>query len=592
MRTFGESARTAHSLIKFMIMKLQSEKDLLLHCIRGVQSLWCDPKKQVSRCRIWLISLIFALLFCVDVQARQTGTEDSTLTLIDRSVYYDLSRIRLTRWVRQNIGSASRETLGQVVELMEDAQSFANQKDFETALLFLDTALELTKIDAAIDSLSTAAASEEQKFGNETGLHFEPQLISGFDLWRQSFELSFIEDTTFFERSANPYIGFRMRGEMQSNRLGSVTAHVLAKGSRDYYNGEAEIQTLKGSYNQTHFQMQHRAEWTSYRDSLGVQFWQYHNRLRGGLAFSPELNGYIGNDFRVRRYREQTDFYPNYFHNRTFAGMQYTSGLSTRLAAEYELAVRRHPDFDADDYDEHALRLSVYQYTATNSSLALENIYRVRNYAFGGSDSTYQNPFKEEYLRGDFRFGLSSTISFDMKGDVALRQHVFASLITPDYVHVTANPRFLMRLFDDWQLGLGYLYVLRVHGKDLIRTARSVGSVDPVQATFDKTILGYEDYFSHGFSVSLELFRLGAFMLNLTNNFEYRTYPDSQTNRIDSFSLYSDRRINSTFLFLTWRMSPQLEVNLFANYDEDSSRKQEHNDSRNTLLSVEMGYTF
>lgn len=544
------------------------------------------------RCGLFALAILLPLLCCGALHAQQSEAADSTEVLLEQSVYYDLTKTRLTRWVRQNIGAVSQEMLTQVVALMEDAQSFADQNDFETAQLFLDTALELTETTAAIDTLASDSSTYPMQLDALPATKFEPQFVSGFDLWRQEFELSFIDDTTFYERSANPYVGFRLRGELPSKGLGAITTHILAKSSRDYYSGEAEVQTLKGTYNHNHLMMEHRAEWTSYRDTLGLQFWQYRNRLRGGAELAQNFVGYLGNDFRYRRYREQTGFYPNYLHNISYAGLQYLSGLSTRLAAEYSLTVRRHPDFALDDYHEQIFRASVYQSTATNSSIALENIYRVRDYALGGSDSTYQNPFREEYLRGDFRFGLTPTISFDLQGDVALRQHKFASLLTPDFLHVTANPRFLVRLFGDWQLGMGYLYVLRVHSKDIIRTGPTTDVSDPARAALDATILGYEDYFSHGFSVSLELFRLGAFMLNLTNNFEYRTYPDSQTNRIDSFSLYSDRQINSTFLFLTWRIQPQLEVNLFANYDEDRSRNQEHNDSRNTLLSVELGYTF
>lgn len=540
------------------------------------------------------VTFVFCILLSVSqIMARQNALVDSSQIDFDKKVYYDITKTRLTRWVRANIKTVSKDILQQVVDLLEDAQKFARQDDYETAQLFLDTALDLTRVKVTADT--TAGMVPEFENLELEGIQqnkFEPQIITGIDLWRQEFELNFINDTTFFEKSGNPYIGFRLRGDLQSKGFGSVTTHLLARASRDYYSGEAELQNLKGSYIGNHWLLQNRLEWTSYRDTLGLKFLQYSNRLRGGVELAKNFLGYAGNDFRLRRYELETEFYPNYFHNLAYAGMQYTSGLSTRLAGEYSLGIRRHPHFISDDYHEHTITASVYQSTATNSSIFLENIYRVRSYANGGNDSTYQNPFSEEYIRGDFRFGMTPSLSFDVRGDVTLLQHSLVSQSAPDYLNVMANPRFLIRFLGDWQLGLGYLYVLRVYDTDIIRTSPTVIDTDQARFSLDQSILGYEDYFSHGISISLELFRLGAFMLNLSNNFEYRTYPNSQTTSIDGFPLYSDRQINSTFLFLTWKMHPQLELGIFANYDEDRSRNQEHNDSRNTLFSMELGYTF
>ena len=533
--------------------------------------------------------VVLALLPVSLLKARQLATADSSLSYLDKSVYYDITKTRLTRWVRANVATTSQDILQQVVDLLEDAQTFAKQKDYDTAQLFLDTALDMTKTATKVDTIRTESEFEFQDMQEN---RFEPQIVTGVDLWRQEFELNFIDDTTFYENSGNPYVGLRMRGDMQSKGLGAVTTYLLAKVSRDYYSAEAELQNLKGSYAGDHWLLQNRVEFTSYRDTLGLQYWQYSNRLRGGVELAKNFLGYAGNDFRFRHYGMETEFYPNYVHNLLYSGLQYTSGLSTRLSGEYSLGVRRHPNYVDDDYIEHTITASIYQATATNSSIFLHNSYRLRNYAHGGNDSTYQNPFREEYVRGDFRFGMTPSLSFDVQADVTLRQHNFVSFLTPDYLNITANPRFLIRFLGDWQLGLGYIYTLRVYETDIIKTSPTVVNADPNRFALDQSILGYEDYFSHGISISLDLFRLGAFMLNLSNNFEYRSYPNSQTNSISSFPLYSDRQIYNTFLFLSWKVHSQLELGMFANYDQDRSRNQKHSDSRNNLFSLELGYTF
>ncbi|RMD93921.1 MAG: hypothetical protein D6814_15055, partial [Calditrichaeota bacterium] len=285
-------------------------------------------------------------------------------------------------------------------------------------------------------------------------------------------------------------------------------------------------------------------------------------------------------------YKQDNTFYPNYSQNQIYGGLQYMSGLSTRLSASYSFLSRTHPNFQLDDFREHRVEASVYQVTAINSSIYLENIWRQRIYPYGNSDSTYQNSYQEEYFRADLRFGLTRKLSFDLGGDFTLRQHQLTSTITPDFVHVQANPRLLFRLWQDWQIGLGYLYVLRVYSKDIIQTG-------PVKAVTDAdTYLGYEDYYSHGFSLSLELFRLGAFMLSLTNQFELRTYPNSPTQNVPGFGFYSNRKINSILAFLTWQMFPNLELGILVNFDDDRARVDNHSDSQNSLLSIDLGYSF
>lgn len=539
-------------------------------------------------------TILCALLLALPLAGAgaQTTPQDSTLQEFDELALFNIAKTRLIRWIRANKESAPKEQLLQVLELLKDAQLFADQNDFETAQLFLDTAFEITrspgegKTETARTEVWTPAAGSDSP-----PAHFSltPQVITGIDLWRQEFDIGLAGgvDTTYYENSGNPFTGVRLTGSYEHPSIGTISTYLLAKASRDYYSSEMQLISQKGTFAGSHHYLENRFEWSKYRNTLDLQYWQNHTRLQGGIRLVPNFTLLAGDEIRIRNYQNESELYPNYMQNQVYAGMQYTAGYSTRLAARYNFGIRKHRQFPADDYREHRVDASVYQVTATNSSIFFENVFRSRDYVNASSDSTYRNPYTEEYFRGDMRFGLTSNFSFGLQGDVTLREHRFPSTITPDFLNVSANPRFLYRFANHWQAGVGYLYLLRVFRADIIRTG---SSTDPTASP--DISLGYEDYFTHGISVSLELFRAGSIMLSFTHNFELRTYPNSSLQNVPGFPFYTDRQINSSFLFLSWQMLRQLELNILANYDDDRSRINNHSDARNGLFSIDLTYSF
>lgn len=538
------------------------------------------------------------LLLCslpVEKLPGQTVPDDSAIVASDEDgMYYDIAKLRIVRWLREHKREMTKEAFDQIVELLQEAQNFAKQNDYETALLLLDTASEI--ISSSIAEASGEASDAPEGLGQEktppARWNWQPQIVTGVDFWRQNLELGLAGETTSTITSAgNPFTGVRLRADHQRTALGRVESYMLAKASRDYYSGEFELRTLRGNSNSSHWGLENRFDLTRYRDTTGVSNFEYRTALRTGVELFKNFVLLAGDEFRVRRYQHSDEFSATLFsdnwQNLGYAGLQFASGLSTRLRGVYSYATRRYPRSPIDDYVEHRIEASAYQLTATNSSIFLENIWRQRKYVRGDNCDSYRNSYQEEYFRSDFRFGLSSNLSFDTQADFTLRQHDISCEQTPDYFHLTARPRFLVRIWKDWQIGLGYVYVLRVHQKDIIRTTPVTDA-----ASDSERLISYEDYFSHGLSVSLELFHLGNFMLSLTDQYELRTYPNAATNNVPGLGLFTDRKINSILLFLTWKMFPSLELGMLANYDNDQGRQENQSDFQNTIFSLELGYNF
>ncbi len=564
------------------------------HCIRKKKAY--SPIRFHSNVRKICVSLLCFLVTATGALSQEAKT-DSSEQVIDEAVYYSITKTRLIRWARAEENGKEKELLLQVIELLEDAETFAKDGDFETAQLYIDTGLEIAQesLDRKAEPAAIISSSPVPKTKSRS--QFRPEITSGFDFWRQEFELSFltVSDTTFFESAGNPYTGLKLRSTHQTKNFGEVTANFLVKASRDYVTGDFDFRQRAGKTSDSHFGFENRLEWTRYRNGLSLEFVENTAKLNGTLELARDFSLNFADELKIRKYALETDLFPNYFQNLVSGGFQYQSSLSARFSGKYSFVIRSHPTFSFDNYNEHRLDASIYQVTAANSSIALENSFYKRDYVTLAASFDPNNvesfrflrkDYRENYLRADFQFGFTRSFSFDLKGDFNQRNYELADAVTPDFRNFTANPQFLLKLSNEVEAGAGYLYVSRSYQIDA-----NPASVDAANGNFGGDVfLLSEDYYAHGFSVSLELFRAGKFMLNLTENFEVRTYPNSITGNISNFGLYTDRIINSVFLFLSWQALPQLEVSVIANYDQDRSRNQDHSDSRNTLFSLDFAY--
>jgi hypothetical protein len=549
-------------------------------------------KVRLREIALWTALALFPLLSAAqDIPYGSLATADDSLALmVDAESYFTVTRLRLIRLLRKSSDSAPVDALGQAVDLLEQADKFAAQKDYETAQLILETAFDVAKL-AAPPALELAGkmTSKDLPQATTTGWRWTREAVAGVDYWEQEFELGFSDqDSVYSVKSGNPFTGLRLNVSKGDELKSFFSAYALLKTSRDYNSGEVEVRARRLFADKSSGRVMNRLEGTSYKRDLDLQYWQNTSML--GFALSPTRNLRIDfeDELRYRGYRRESEFYPNYMHNQIRLGGSYL-GLSTRIDASYDYAVRLHPTFAENNYVEHRVDASIYQETAANSSIYLQNLWRFRDYARGFSDTTYQNTYQEEYLRGDFRIGLGPKVAVRVEGDYTLRQYEVPSSNTPDFSNTYLNPQLVFKVFGDWQVGLGYMYLLRVHAKDLVQK-RNTPVTDARGAQDDS--VPYEDYYSNGLTVSLELFRISGLMLSVNHTYEMRKYPNSTTNQLRGWGFYTDRNINTLLLFFSMNLSPCLQLSALANLDDDRSLIENQSDSQSTLFSIDLGYSF
>ncbi|MCI0696314.1 hypothetical protein L0337_30455 [candidate division KSB1 bacterium] len=570
---------------------------------------------------------LVAALFCFDafsfsenLLAQQEkpliSADSSAASWSASSVTYEIDQLRLRRWLEAHQDTAAVEFWAQVLALQQEANTFATQQDYVTAQLILDTALELIGLRGAAvmplmapDSERVAAVADSFSASPSSSLEWRREVMFGADLWRQEFDLGLAADnSSYIDRDGNPFAGLRISlnrnpllqpltqksqprsaAFLPESRALSFSAYAMLKSSRDYYSGELEFSGRQAVGSRTALRFQMRLDGTSYRRNLDLHYWQNTTSAVASAEVGKNFRLEIGDEMRFRRYRRQSELYPNYIQNQASVGAIFNSSYTTRLDSRYSFIARIHDSCPVDDYVEHRVDASIFQSTANNSAVLLENIWRHRIYpteVAEGCPRTYQNTFQEEYARADLRLGLSEAMALRVEGDFTLRQHQTPSDSTPDFLSTTVNPQLQFKLLADWQISVGYLYLLRVYDKDIIRSQRPATVAGELGYSF------YEDYYSHGFTLGVDLIRTDGVWLSVNENFEMRTYPNAIAQDLPGFGLYSDRNINSLLLFFSWNFLPRWQAGVLANFDNDHSRIENQSDSRNTLFSIDLGYSF
>ncbi|KAA3620409.1 MAG: hypothetical protein DWQ05_00260 [Calditrichaeota bacterium] len=552
----------------------------------------------------WLKNIFLLLSLFTSSTVAQSVNSDSSEQHIDFEAIYQLNDSFLQKWhIKKAAQLADRNDLAEIIELQNEARLFAEVNDFETASILLDAARELA---ASFEKAEPEEwAGEATNFVDLSASQFTKQIIFGTDFWQFKDELAYQLDEPQMEASLNPFAGVRLLGNFQIAKFNRLETMAQFKASNEYNNAEFYFKNTIGSENDNQLIIENRFEGSKETRSFDSQYVGNILSLNGKMHLSDQVVFSVGDDFRVRNYSGADAFSDNYQQNRIFSTVQYSPTLSTRAYASYNFNNRRHAKSDSLDYDEHRIDITLFQLTAQKTSFFFENIWTRRNYFNNNSQNSFFNSYQEEYFLGDIRIGFTDVLALGLRADFLLRHYdefnervitdanaeeSDLSLAIPDYLNFSSNPRFLFTLLGDWQAGVGYLYNMRIY-RDNIINSEPVSLTDAAQINTPlQTEVLFDDYYSHGFTLSLELFRMNGFMLSITNQYEERRYPNSPD--VSGRLFNHDTRINSILLFSSWKMGQNIELSTLINFDDEKARDEDVGDMKNTFLSLDFSYTF
>jgi len=536
-------------------------------------------------------------------------TESFSDTLVNEDwleeSYYGIEMLRLERWILKNTEKFSDPILlKEIARLKKEAENFAKANDFQMANLWLETIWELLQPgdDAVflppgddsyfLNGLSDVSLKPANKF------NWSRELSTGVDVWhwRQEINLGTIPtdaallasaslDSTILESNGNPFTGVRFKFDYGTGFRNSIQSMVFFKYSRDYVSGEVNAKIDKPIGTKSSWRFENRFQGTSYFRSFGInKFWQNTSLLMFRIQASRLFSFDFGDEFILRRYdhknenNNEDESYPDYFNNTFRTATRINFGFGSFLQAGYRNVQRIHSVSKERDYRENRISLSLLQATNRSFSLNLENDLRLRDYTNPQPDSiSIYNDFWENNLTGDIRLDFTRRVGTEVRGTITKRDYKIVSESLPDYLFWEVEPKFIFNIDQEWRIGFGIYYALQNHQKSY----------------------SFADYYKVGPVITLELFQINGVLLSLRESFTLERFPNiqtdstinSDTNDSSLINFYSDRNSNSLSLFLTWNVSSRWQLNILANLDDDR-HKDDSGDSQNTLVGLDLNYSF
>jgi hypothetical protein len=129
-------------------------------------------------------------------------------------------------------------------------------------------------------------------------------------------------------------------------------------------------------------------------------------------------------------------------------------------------------------------------------------------------------------------------------------------------------------VWDNMEIGIGYEWELKEH--------RALPSED-----YD---VNEQNYNSNGFFFSINYFTNSGMYLNSIFSYQWRRYPQSYTS--DFISLYSDRNILSLMMMFYLPLTPEVNINMFLNFDNDLDVDYDQQDNQSFIFNAEIEYNF
>ncbi|MBD3289059.1 hypothetical protein GF337_09665 [candidate division KSB1 bacterium] len=535
---------------------------------------------------IILFGQFFWLLLTPHILLSQETFPDTTDAIWDDSFYeaeiFEINRLKLDRLMWNNRELLSDSVFaGQLDEMKSQISDLITEDKYDQANILLESAMDLImsiqeKYNAD-QALAGMGISEPENPPAVPPVQWTSEITIGSDLWQQEFEMAIVDyDSTLSEKTANPFSQLKVAVDW-SRPLWDAGINGLVKNSRDYLATDLDARAERRFDEIAAVRLQNRFESTHYKREIDLTYWQNRISAEAELADLGPVSLDTENEFTIRKNTPQSSGYSDYYQYQFRTKGSYSGGNRLSLYADYQLEDRRHPSFYEKDYLEQQVGFSYFGLLSLKLNASFNTTYTYRDYRSALVDTSFYIDYEEIHsqINGFYRLGNRFAIRF--RSDFEFRHHAMTTMYASNYLEIEAQPAVVFNFSDYSSIELGYVYTNRDY--DLPSRSANIYFME-------------EDYYSHGISLSLDIFRLNRFMLNVTEIYSFKRYPNSAANDIDVFTLYTDRNINSLIGFFSWNISANWILSVFANWDDDHDPYQNYGDTRSTMLGLELSLNF
>jgi len=455
--------------------------------------------------------------------------------------------------------------------LLDSAQLYHNQGEFEIAGVFLETIL--LESGDVLPQDNASFNNEEDNKALRNPMQF--RIRSGVDYNHQEFEIEYAEDDSLLvDEVQKPFIGM----EMQYFLLDNSSANDLSLFSKV----RSDKENLKGDIG-----VDYALQTNTLSASSRLGYMMDKNDLFKDLSyheayFNSDLNwdlsrGWnfrMNNLLRFKQYKSPSTTVPDFVKEIANFELGYFTGMR-RLTCDYEINFNESQDTQNNDFLEQTGWMNIKGLFGSRFRNDLGLGYRNNLFSHEYSDSVTQNRSQTISTDNTFYKNLSSKWSMGLEYSFDYKWYNEKTEQDPDYVLHYLQSELVYDFNIKWSVKTGYIYEHKIHASDpdLIRT-----------------YIEEQDYRGNGLSLGIDLSTMAGSMLSFQGSYTWRRYPHASAD--NSLSLYSNRNILNFFLFLQMPILQNLNLNILASYDNDKDKDNDRNDARSSFFTAEFEYNF
>jgi len=520
--------------------------------------------------RKYLISLIFLVLILNNLIAQNNPNE------VQKDVSEDLFKSRL---IQLDFIIQQEPLVDSLVILLRgEAELFAKQSDFSSALSLLDQALDLSDSfdNDSLNVFKQVSSTSSQSPAVQTiGLPPGKWAIEvGTDYSRLEYELSFIEsDSVVLDQLNNLYLAtrllqygyclnrnYRFYGYLRADQNIFQSSLSMSLESRPAINSWR----IEG---QTDLYLQTSESAGNFLDNQLWAIWKKSINSDNQLLLSSRL--------RLKNHFKNDSTFGDIYYGETSLSLRHNYDLLSWL----EFSLR--PTFYLEN-QELGLRYgqiqglgNYYRRADFNRYFRLQLLYQFRDFVSKQSGNDLTNQYHSVRPTLEMEIPIKSPFTLQSEMDSEYRKYQHPDLTYSDLLYGAASGQIKFYFNDFNSVGAGYIFEIEKHY---------------ATSDMDEALIGQENFHVNGLIVSADIISSIGLMISLVYQYAIKTYPNAGNQ--DFFGIYSNRRIHSIQGFGYIPVSAHWQLQFFANYDNDRDPDREANDNFSTLLNASIVYNF
>ncbi len=503
---------------------------------------------QAPLARVWLLLWIALYAFC-PLWAQEEEKEDYETLLLQLELQQSLT------------------PGADVVALLDSAKTYAGQKDYPMALIFLEEARD--SFTSGSGESRPPVSLSRVPIVNRPENPFRFSLVSGVDFNRQEFELGFDQsDSILLDQVSKPYVGVVMK-----YTPGSPFFFLQNTLRYDKENIDNELR-LTGRWQGEAHGLESRFSYLFNRNFIYTNL--SYNELNSDLVYTYNKAYWYGrlqNTSRLKAYQHPDANVPDYFRNTLNANLSYFQNSAFTIQGYYTLDYNASRHTGNNDFVNQYLGL-IARGTAGGMRLMFNPQVEQNRFTYLVADSLLNNRSQTAQADVSLSFRIFSSLEMRTTGRYRKKIYFKKTEQEPDYNLINFNPEWRLYINDRLSFGTGGFWEKRRH---------------ELTPELDSAYILQQDYTDRGVTLNADYASPDGKVLSLSLRYSARRYKGGGG---ANFSLYADRNIWSGLLFLQWPLAEHLSLQAVAMYDTDKDLDSAFNDTKSSFYTLELKYEF